>query len=125
MPRFVILEHDWPALHWDLMLECGEMLRTWRLDQPLPTDAAFEAESLPDHRRLYLDYEGPISENRGTVRRVEGGVYSLHTDTDVELVVDLEGQTRRGRLHLRRTLTGRWNGRFQPEDGHRLPNSQE
>lgn len=125
MPRFVMLEHDWPALHWDLMLECGETLRTWRLNEPLPADAAFEGESLPDHRRLYLDYEGPVSENRGTVRRVESGVYSLQKETVDELVVDLEGQSRRGRLHLRLAATGRWNADFQSEDVHRLPNSPE
>ena len=31
MPRFVILEHDHPQLHWDFMLEVGEVLWTWRL----------------------------------------------------------------------------------------------
>ena len=34
MPRFVILEHDHPVVHWDLMLEAGEALRTWRLAAP-------------------------------------------------------------------------------------------
>ena len=23
MPRFAILEHDWPTLHWDFLLEAG------------------------------------------------------------------------------------------------------
>src|SRR5437879_2020084 len=35
MRRFVILEHDHPQLHWDLMLEAGPALRTWRLSAPL------------------------------------------------------------------------------------------
>ena len=26
MPRFVILEHDHPEVHWDLMLEAGASL---------------------------------------------------------------------------------------------------
>ena len=34
MPRFVILEHDHPRLHWDLMLQTGDALRTWRLASP-------------------------------------------------------------------------------------------
>ena len=34
MPRFVILEHDYPELHWDLMLETAGALRTWRLLRP-------------------------------------------------------------------------------------------
>lgn len=28
-----------------------------------------------EHRRLYLDYEGPISGDRGSVRRVDAGTY--------------------------------------------------
>ncbi len=29
--RFVILEHQWNGVHWDLMLEQGGVLRTWAL----------------------------------------------------------------------------------------------
>ena len=28
VPRFVILEHDYPELHWDFMLEAGAVLKT-------------------------------------------------------------------------------------------------
>src|SRR5580765_3650553 len=31
MPRYVILAHDHPFPHWDLMLERDASLRTWRL----------------------------------------------------------------------------------------------
>ena len=71
MPRFVILTHDHPHLHWDFMLEADGVLKTWRLqDEPLP-GRKFEtpAEPLPDHRIAYLDYEGPVSNNRGIVTR--------------------------------------------------------
>ena len=61
MPRFVILEHDHPILHWDFMLESGEVLRTWRLAAPPRPGADFSAAPSFDHRRVYLDYEGPIS----------------------------------------------------------------
>ena len=27
MPRYVVLEHDFPTLHWDLMLEFGSVLQ--------------------------------------------------------------------------------------------------
>ena len=76
MLRFVILEHDHPVLHWDLMLEAGDVLRTWRLAEP-PTGQTFAiaAESLPDHRLAYLEYEGPVSGNRGSVKRWDHGVF--------------------------------------------------
>ena len=83
MPRFVLLEHDHPVLHWDLMLECGHALRTWRLDR-IPTVAAtIPAEPLPDHRLAYLDYEGPVSGDRGSVKRVDAGEFTLRvSDSD-------------------------------------------
>ena len=76
MPRFVILEHDHPHLHWDLMLEAGAVLRTWRLALPPRAGQDVPAEPLGDHRPLYLDYEGPVSGGRGQVRRWDWGTYS-------------------------------------------------
>jgi len=65
--RFTILEHDHPFLHWDLLLDNGETLTTWRLQQRPCSDEWIAAERLPDHRRIYLDYEGPVSGDRGVV----------------------------------------------------------
>ena len=57
--------------HYDVMFETepGSLLTTFRFSE-LPSLRATEVEKLPDHRRLYLDYEGPVSNNRGQVRRV-------------------------------------------------------
>ena len=101
MPRFVILEHDHPHLHWDLMLEAGPVLRTWRLHAPpLPGQSVAATPSL-DHRLVYLDYEGPISGGRGTVTRWDGGEFAWESETDERLIVQLHG----GRLHGRGILT--------------------
>ncbi len=54
MPRFVILEHDHPRLHWDLLLEDGDHLRGWRLAEPPRTGGTIAAEAMPDHRVFYL-----------------------------------------------------------------------
>ena len=75
MPRFVVLQHDWPHLHWDLMLENGANLRTWRLSEPPNPGPPIALALLPPHRSMYLDYEGPVSGNRGAVRRVLSGTY--------------------------------------------------
>jgi len=76
MPRFVILQHDHPHLHWDFMLETGDVLRAWRLErEPLTDQGPIAATALGDHRILYLDYEGPVSGGRGTVVRWDGGEY--------------------------------------------------
>src|SRR5436305_12258768 len=63
MTRYVILAHDHPFLHWDLMLEHDGSLRTWRLATPPVADQDVAAEELADHRLAYLDYEGPVSGN--------------------------------------------------------------
>ena len=81
MPRFVILEHDHPVLHWDLMLEAGDVLQTWRLATTPELGRTIEATSLGDHRILYLDYEGPVSGNRGTVKRWDAGVFTEQADS--------------------------------------------
>ncbi len=81
--RFVVLEHELPpesgrTNHWDLLLEqppvWGGMLLSFEASNPPaewgPPTAVLK---LPDHRPLYLSYEGPISGNRGSVRRVLEG----------------------------------------------------
>jgi hypothetical protein len=79
--RFVILEHDHPTLHWDLMLEANGVLRTWRLTTPPQTPGeVIEAFALPDHRLHYLDYEGPVSGGRGVVKRWDAGDYEETAD---------------------------------------------
>jgi DNA polymerase Ligase (LigD) len=108
MPRFVILEHDHPQLHWDLMLECGDVLWTWRLPQlPRPGDT-LDAERVFDHRLVYLDYEGPISGNRGQVLRREQGAFAWRTREESLLEIQLDGDTLRGVLRLTRKEGEKW-----------------
>jgi hypothetical protein len=76
MPRFVILEHDHPVLHWDLMLEADGVLQTWRLERaPEEPGCTIHATALGDHRIAYLDYEGPVSGGRGIVQRWDAGTF--------------------------------------------------
>jgi hypothetical protein len=75
MPRFVILEHDWPARHWDFLLEDGPVLKAWRLLAEPVYGVDIPAEANADHRPLYLDYEGPVSGGRGSVMRWDAGSF--------------------------------------------------
>lgn len=106
MPRFVILRHDLPpghgrGSHFDLMLEVGGALRTWSLPELPAAGIVVQAEALPDHRLAYLDYEGPISGNRGSVSRVEEGEFEVVEETGGLLRVHLAGKSLRGILELR------------------------
>lgn len=98
--RFVVLEHSWQGVHWDLMLESGEMLRTWALDSPPEPNRAIDARSLPDHRRMYLDYEGPISGDRGEVRQWDQGTFEMRLWSPDRVVVRLQGNQVIGEAEL-------------------------
>jgi hypothetical protein len=106
MPRFALLEHDHPVLHWDLLLECGEACRTWRLSLPPGESDDLRAEALPDHRLMYLAYEGPVSGDRGTVKRWDAGTFVWLTATECEVAVLLAGIRWSGRLSLTRADDG-------------------
>ena len=50
MPRYVILHHDWPTPHFDLFLEAGGVLKSWRLlAEPRP-GVTVPATPNHDHR---------------------------------------------------------------------------
>jgi hypothetical protein len=90
-PRFVLLEHTWNGIHWDLMLEAGPVLRNWAIDEPLVVGRDLAARALADHRPIYLDYEGPIAGDRGTVRRVDRGTFEVRVWEPDRVIVDLQG----------------------------------
>ena len=54
----------------------GSLLATWR-SPAWPVLPGTPLTPLPDHRADYLTYEGPVSRNRGTVRRVAAGHHSI------------------------------------------------
>lgn len=88
--RYVILEHDWPVVHWDLLLDVGPVLRAWRLWEEPAVGVTVRAEISADHRQVYLDYEGEVSGGRGVVRRWDAGVY--------EVVAVVRGRTEGAKL---------------------------
>ena len=77
----VLLRHELPdgGGHLDWLLERPARpdlgLLSFRVRGRIddPRIGRFGATRLPDHRRLYLEYEGPISGGRGTVVRVVSG----------------------------------------------------
>lgn len=113
MPRFVLMQHDHPFLHWDLMLEADDVLRTWRLLEAPEPGKSIRAEPLGDHRKFYLNYEGPLSGNRGTVTRCDSGTFVWEEENDERVIVQLEGQRARGRALLQKGDFGAWSFRLE------------
>jgi len=121
MPRFTVLLHETPPdyprpRHWDLLLARGAYLQTWALAQPPTNDTPIVADELPPHRLMYLDYEGPISGERGKVTQVDTGEYTLDTDQPDVIKGELFGGALNGRFCLTRSdgNAQMWEFRFLP-----------
>jgi hypothetical protein len=102
------------------MLETEGHLMTWELRQlPALWLVALQLESadtlplapatrLADHRLKYLDYEGPIAGDRGSVCRVDRGTYQILKETAGQLMVELEGSFLRGTISLTMQQGNSW-----------------
>jgi hypothetical protein len=99
------------------MLEVGQVLRTWSLDTcPRSWTTPAGSGTLPqivdadtvivrrigDHRLAYLDYEGAVSGDRGSVWRVDAGMYDEICQSPTIWEIDVRGRAIRGRILLER-----------------------
>lgn len=101
--RFVILHHRHAdGEHWDLMVEQGDVLLTWRLGrEPVGRSSLpIPAKRIADHRKAYLDYEGPVSGDRGYVRRVDAGTVEFQESTSDCFILSMAGTRLSGRFTL-------------------------
>ena len=86
--------------HFDLLLEQNERLITFELQQlPIPGEKIV-VRPLPDHRLVYLEYEGPISGDRGHVTQWTSGHYTTIADTDERWILELQSHRLSARLVL-------------------------
>ena len=120
MPRYVILYHQQSSpkadlTHWDLMLENDGTLRTWQIHQQPIADQQLPATPLPDHRLDYLQYEGPVSGDRGHVSQWDSGTFEGALPAAAEpFSVQLQGRVFCGLLTLQphATQEGAWQVQF-------------
>lgn len=120
MRRFVVLHHETPphaqrASHFDFMIEGGETLWTWALPQWPEPGVWLNVEPLRDHRLAYLEYEGPISGDRGHVTRRESGTCEVLQRDGARTVVRLAGERMRGTIQIETLLDG-CRLMWQPEE---------
>jgi hypothetical protein len=104
--RWVLLRHArGDSVHFDWLIEPapGEALVSFRL-HALPRLGEREllsAELAPDHRPIYLDFEGPIQGRRGTVTRVARGTCDIIRLDERRLEARLTWQGGSARLRAR------------------------
>ncbi len=121
VPRFVVLHHTPGSqsarhdagAHFDWMFEIDGSLRTWATEPITDLDQATEvaAIKLANHRLSYLRFEGEISGDRGTVRRVLAGTFTAEDVSHDRICAtirwsDSNGQPQSRRLEFYRNLTG-------------------
>jgi len=114
--RTVLLRHTLPDgsshLDWMIEIDPGARLVTFRLAAAMG-DGPFEAERIGDHRRDYLDYQGPVPGGRGEVERVVGGEVTIHAFEPDRLDLTLDWGTGPTRLAGRPADRPVW--RFEPK----------
>lgn len=99
------------TVHWDLLIESpgavdDPALAAWQVSIP-PNDfnmsRPMAVRRLPDHRRIYLSYEGTISGERGHCRVIDGGSCDvIRADADL-WQVRFAGQQLTGLYTLRKS----------------------
>jgi DNA ligase D-like protein (predicted 3'-phosphoesterase) len=107
--RFVIQKHAATALHYDLRLEAGGVLKSWAVPKGPSTDPRDKrlAVQVDDHSLAYADHESE------RVIVWDAGTYRPLTDGPVEEALEnghlsfwLEGEKLRGGWTLQRTSAG-------------------
>jgi len=100
--RYVVLHHTgFGEPHFDLLLDLDgtSPLLSWRLKQwPIENGDAIELR--PPHRRLYIEYEGKVSRDRGRVERVASGLLRITERRAEAWAVRLPGDERTHLLPL-------------------------
>ncbi len=93
--RFVIHKHTRGTdVHWDLMIECGDVLKTWRLGNPPEKLGTEKTKATPifDHDKKFLTYQGPVNNGTGNVELVDEGMCTIESDKENNLKITFEGK---------------------------------
>jgi bifunctional non-homologous end joining protein LigD len=100
--RFVIQEHSENSVHWDLMLQIGSVLQTYRLDKA-PEEiihSSANATQIFDHPFRFLTYEGPVHRGKGNVHVIESGTYEIVSQSHDLVELKLNGKDLNGTFTL-------------------------
>jgi len=110
--RFVIQRHtrDGERPHWDLMLERGRVLETYRVSL-LPEDwgaKPAEAVRIFDHPLKFLSYEGSVNNGKGTVEIADCGTYRLIEKNETQQQISFAGNLLKGEFQLCLIENDKW-----------------
>jgi DNA ligase D-like protein (predicted 3'-phosphoesterase) len=111
--RFVVQVHDATALHFDLRVQAGQVLRSWAVPKGPSLDPAVRRLAVPaeDHTLSAGDFEGVHegqSRGSGAVIIWDEGPAEITRDEPGHLSVVLSGHKLAGGFALTRTGERRW-----------------
>jgi bifunctional non-homologous end joining protein LigD len=111
--RFVVQLHDATALHFDLRLQIGDVLRSWAVPKGPSLDPKTRRLAVPveDHDLEAGDFEGVHEGSRrgsGAVIIWDEGAAEIVTDDPAHLSFTLHGSKLAGGFALTRTGERRW-----------------
>ena len=108
MSRFVLLEHRWDGVHWDLMLEAGGVLRTWAMDAPVVRGGTCRRGRWGGTGGIISSTKGRSAGGAAGSRRIEsGGLRTLEVWRPEWVQVRLAGARLVGVAELRSEGSGR------------------
>lgn len=113
--KFVIQKHTRDdEVHWDLMLEAGDCLQTWRLEKNPGeiVNQSVEAVRIFDHPLKFLTYEGLVNEGHGTVQIADAGTYEILCEDKDNIELNVDGRILKGKFTLTHIEEDKW--RFSP-----------
>ncbi len=114
--KFVIHKHSrGDDIHWDLMLEAGNLLETYRLPVP-PEKIAnqpVEAIKIFDHPLKFLTYEGSVNKGLGGVKIIDSGTYQILNKNDAQICLQFDGKILKGKFVLTLIEADHWELRAE------------
>lgn len=106
MNRFALLYHTTTLSHYDLLIEVkkGAPLVTFSFLpdglEEIKNNNAVTMNRLDDHRNIYLDYEGPLSDGRGSVTAYDRGIVEEYSDNGTVCTCILRGAVIDGKCRI-------------------------
>jgi hypothetical protein len=104
--RFVIHHHLAEKEHYDFMIETkeNEMLTTWRIALSdldlLQKGAEVKAQRIQNHKKFFLDYEGPLSSGKGSIIIFDSGFCKINLKAGNRFECEISGEIFKGIIRI-------------------------
>jgi bifunctional non-homologous end joining protein LigD len=102
--NFVVQRHERESepVHWDLMLEAGDILETYRVGAAPEQwgKGPIEAVKIFDHPLNFLTYQGSVNKGKGRVSIADCGTYTVIKQAKDRLKIEFAGSVLKGEFTL-------------------------